>query len=171
LIRARSLGAAFPSAEVTIDAEPSPPGRQRSLRRDLARAVRLVTTGSASLLRASSYLALFGGVASAAYALYVLAVFILFPQVEPGWTTLSLQLSGMLFLFSVQFMLLAENVIHLSTNSGVSHRRHLIIRELRSGKSRREMALNVVDSNGRFHLGAQSLAGGEGSMSQWHERP
>lgn len=171
MIRARSLGAAFPSAEVKVDAADPQPSRPRSLRRDLARGVRLMTTGSASLLRASSYLALFGGSASAVYALYVLAVFLLSPNVEPGWTTLSLQLSGMLFLFSVQFMLLAENVIHMSSNSGVSHRRHLIIRELRSARSRRDGVLNVVDGGGHFQLGSPALADQEGREAQWHARP
>lgn len=171
MIRAHSLGAAFPSAQVTIDAEEPQPVRSRSLRRDLSRGVRLITTGSASLLRASSYLALFGGCASAVYALYVLATFILFPDVEPGWTTLSLQLSGMLFLFSLQFMLLAENIIHMSSNSGVSHRRHLIIRELRSPKSRRDGVLNVVDAGGNFQLGSPALANDQGRTAQWHEQP
>ncbi|WP_426265754.1 hypothetical protein [Sphingomonas sp. LHG3443-2] len=170
LVRARSLGAAFPATEVTIAGAPALRDRKRSLRRDLGRAVRLMATGSAGLLRASSYLAVLGGGASAIYAIYVLAIYFLLPSVEPGWTTLSLQLSGMLFLFSVQFLLLAENVIHLSTNSGVSHRRHLIIRELRSMKSRRGMALNVVDANGHFHLGAPPLADSERRPSPWNEQ-
>ena len=67
-------------------------------------------------------------------------------------------------------LLLAENVIHLSTNSGVSHRRHLIIRELRSMKSRRGMALNVVDANGHFHLGAPPLSDNDGRPSPWNEQ-
>lgn len=170
LVRARSLGAAFPAAEVTIAGKARCGFRKRSLRRDIGRAVRLMATGSAGLLRASSYLAVLGGGASAIYAFYVLAIYFLLPSVEPGWTTLSLQLSGMLFLFSVQFLLLAENVIHLSTNSGISHRRHLIIRELRSVKSRRGLALNVVDGNGHFHLGAPPLAYSEGSPSPWNEQ-
>jgi hypothetical protein len=135
---------------------------RRSLRQDLARAARLLTTGSSTLLRASSYLALVGGIASAVYAFYVIAVFLLVPQVEPGWTTLSLQLSGMLLLFSVQFLLLAENVIHISANSGISNRRHHIIRELRSPLSRRSARLNIVDQEGRFQLGAPRGAKGGG---------
>jgi hypothetical protein len=133
--------------------------------------VRLLTTGSTSLLRASSYLALVGGVASGIYALYVLATFMLVPGVEPGWTTLSLQLSGMLLLFSVQFLLLAENVIHMSASSGISNRRQLIIREIRSPRSHRGNCLNVVDWAGRFSLGAPATPDSEGSGHPWREQP
>ena len=154
LVRARTLGAGFPAAEIPLPHDPSRPAGKRSLRRDFSRAARLMTTGSSTLLRASSYLALLGGIASSIYALYVLLIFLLVPNVEPGWTTLSLQLSGMLLLFSVQFLLLAENVIHISATSGISNRRHHIIRELRSPSSRRSARLNIVDQEGRFELGA-----------------
>lgn len=166
LVRARSLGSGFPASEVQIREHCEDPRVEGSFKRDLSRAVRLLTTGSSTLLRVSSYLALIGGVASAVYAVYVLAVFLLVPKVEPGWTTLSLQLSGMLLLFSVQFLLLAENVIHMSASSGISNRRHHIIRELRSPLSRRSARLNVVDQEGRFQLGAPRTKS-DGISRQW----
>jgi hypothetical protein len=154
LVRSRNLGAGFPSVEVQLPKDPGLSDAKRSLRRDFSRAARLITTGSSGLLRASSYLALLGGVASAFYAVYVILIFILVPNVEPGWTTLSLQLAGMLLLFSVQFLLLAENVIHISAGSGISNRRHHIIRELRSPLSRRSARLNIVNDEGRYEIGA-----------------
>jgi hypothetical protein len=154
LVRSRNLGAGFPSSEVQLPADPHLSDSKRSLRRDFSRAARLITTGSSGLLRASSYLALLGGVVSAFYAVYVILIFFLVPDVEPGWTTLSLQLAGMLLLFSVQFLLLAENVIHISAGSGVSNRRHHIIRELRSPLSRRSARLNIVNDEGRYEIGA-----------------
>lgn len=154
LVRSRNLGAGFPSAEVQLPRDPDLYDSKRSLRRDFSRAARLITTGSSGLLRASSYLALVGGVVSAFYAVYVILIFLLVPDVEPGWTTLSLQLAGMLLLFSIQFLLLAENVIHISAGSGISNRRHHIIRELRSPLSRRSARLNIVNDEGRYEIGA-----------------
>ncbi len=154
LVRSRSLGSGFPSAEVPLPEDGSARREKRSLRRDLARGTRFITTGSTTLLRASSYLALLGGIASAVYALYVIAIYLLVPFVEPGWATLSLQLSGMLFLFSIQFLLLSEHVVQMGGSMGISNRRHHIIRELRSPLSRRSARLNIIDQEGRFALGA-----------------
>jgi hypothetical protein len=162
LVRARTLGSGFPTAEVQLPEDPNMRRAKRSLRRDLARGARFITTGSATLLRVSSYLALLGGIASALYAVYVLIVFLVSPYVEPGWTTLSLQLSGMLLLFSVQFLLLSEHVLQMGGTGGISNRRHHIIRELRSPLSRRSARLNIIDEEGRFALGAPAhLVAGE----------
>lgn len=159
LVRARNLGSGYPTAEVRLPKDRSRPRAERSMRDDLSRGLRLISTGSATLLRASSYLALVGGIASAIYALYVIAVFFaLGPNVAPGWTTLSLQLSGMMLLFSIQFLLLSEHVLQMAGTSGVAHRRHHIIRELRSPLSRRGDRLNIVDQQGRFEMGAPARA-------------
>lgn len=62
-------------------------------------------------LRGASLLALFGAVISVIYALYVLGVFLFGSNVEPGWASLSLQFSGMFFLFSLALFILGENVL------------------------------------------------------------
>ncbi|MBA2668895.1 MAG: hypothetical protein H0U67_00815, partial [Gemmatimonadetes bacterium] len=116
--------------------------------------LRLITTGSTALLRTSSYLAVGGGIASGIYAIYVVLIYLLLPEVQRGWTTMSLQLSGMMLLFSIQFLLLAERVLQISANNPSNYRRHIVIRELRSPLSRRSARLNVVDQQGRFRLGA-----------------
>lgn len=151
LVRARTLNAGFPAAEIAL------PGtiarRERgSLRRDLARAARFIATGSTLLLRASTYLALVSGIGSAIYALYALAIYLLVADVEPGWTTLSLQLAGMTLLFSIQFLLLSEHVIQMAGIRGPTDRRHLIIRELRSRLSRRSARLNIAGLEGRYRV-------------------
>ena len=154
LVRARELGSGFPVAEVGHSPEAGAERRRGSLSRDLARGARLIATGSTTLLRASSYIAVAGGIGSLAYALYVVLIFAFQPEVQPGWTTMSLQLAAMMALFSLQFLLLAEHVIQIAANNPAGTRRHLIIREIRGALSRRSARLNVVDQEGRFQLGA-----------------
>jgi hypothetical protein len=60
----------------------------------------------------------------------------------------------MLLLFSIQFLLLSEHVLQLGAGGGHSHRRHHIIREIRSPLSRRSARLNIIDQEGQFALGA-----------------
>lgn len=167
LVRARQLGSGFPSASLPLPPDPLVRSERRSLRRDLARGARFITTGSTTLLRVSSYLAFAGGIASTFYAAYVIAIYIAMPGVAEGWTTLSLQLSGMLLLFSIQFLLLSEHVLQISGTAGAGNRRHHIVRELRSARTRRGARLNVVDQEGRFELGAPTqLTGREGASRQ-----
>jgi hypothetical protein len=161
LVRSRKLGSGFPGTEISLPHEQHQPIRPSSLLKDIARGARLIATGSTTLLRASSYLAVVSGLGSALYALYVVLVFAFQPDVQPGWTTMSLQLSGMMLLFSVQFLLLSEHVIQIVANNPTGNRRHLIIRELRSPLSRRTRRLNVVDEEGRFQLGAAAFAGSQ----------
>lgn len=161
LMRARTLGSGFPAAEVIVSSELERARKKPSLLGDLGRAARLIATGSTTLLRASSYIAVAGGVASAIYAAYVILIYFFYSDVQPGWTTLSLQLSGMLLLFSIQFLLLSEHVMQLAADRGASPRHHLVIREVRSPRSRRISRLNVVDHQGRFELGAPHGLAGE----------
>jgi polyisoprenyl-phosphate glycosyltransferase len=76
------------------------------------------------------------------------------PEVAAGWTTLSLQISGMMFIFSILFVFFAEYLIQLTSANPTRSRRHLVFREIRSRLSRRSRRLNVVDPAGNFKLGA-----------------
>jgi hypothetical protein len=154
LVRASDLGQGFPATTVTLPDCAQMPGRGMPISMGIAKALRLLLTGSARPLRFTSYLGLAGGTASAIYALYVIAIFLLKANVEPGWTTLSLQTAGMMFLFSIQFLFLSEYLIQILSAAPAHSRRHLVARELRSQFSRRSGRLNVVGSDGQFHLGA-----------------
>lgn len=154
LIRARTLSAGFPSASVHLPAEGSLVRERSSMMGDMVRGTRLIATSSTMLLRTSSYIAAAGGLLSGVYAIYVILAYLLLPFVQPGWTTTSLQLSGMMLLFSIQFLLLSEHVIQIAANNPSSNRRHLVIRELRGSLSRRSARLNVVAQEGEFQLGA-----------------
>ena len=154
LVRARTFGSGFPAAIVPIGASPPLPARGTPTRMAVAKALRLILTGSALPLRFASYLGSFGGIMSALYAIYVLLIYLFKTDVEPGWTTLSLQSAGMMFLLSLQFLFLSEYLIQILSSSPPANRRHLVARESRSTLSGRSSRLNLVDGEGRFHIGA-----------------
>jgi hypothetical protein len=153
LIRGMSLGPGFPAAAVPLP-EPSPakPEARRSDR--MSRALRLLLTSSALPLRLSSFIGLAGGFLSLLYAVYVACVYLLKPDVQAGWTTLSLQTSGMMFIFSVLFVFLAEYLIQILSANPARSRRHLVSREITSQIARQGRRLNVIDGTGEFQLGA-----------------
>ncbi len=150
-LRARDIGPSFPALPVKLPRYRDDDRRQA--RRPLTDGIGLLLSASALPLRSASYAALLGGGGSALYSLYVFAVFLLQPHVAPGWTTLSLQLSGTLFVFSIVLLFLSEQVIQIQAAAPPRSRRSLVVRELRSPLSRRRQSLNVVDADGAFQLG------------------
>jgi dolichol-phosphate mannosyltransferase len=76
-------------------------------RHSLSRALRIglsvLVHNSITPLRMVSVVSICGGLLSLVYSLYVVGVYLLKPDVMPGWTTLSLQVSGM---FTLVFLML-----------------------------------------------------------------
>ena len=85
-------------ATVTYDGFVQPP--ERRIFNDIERGIRLLVSGSVGPMRAVTLLSLFGAMMNLLYAFYVVCVAIFKENVEPGWITLSLQLSGMFFCFA-----------------------------------------------------------------------
>ncbi len=151
LLRATTIGTGFPAITVTLPPRATP--ARAGLHHSWSKGIGLLLSASAMPLRGASYAALLGGGASLLYSAYVVAVYLLKPDVAAGWTTLSLQLAGMMFIFSVVLLFLSEYVIQIHAASAPRSRRHLVVRELRSPLSRRTGRLNLVDAEGKFHLG------------------
>lgn len=107
-------------------------------------------------LRSASYASLIGGILSVLYSVYIVVIYIFKKDLIQGWTTMSLQLAGMMFIFSLIFLFLSEYIIQIHAANPPRTRRHLIAREIRSTLSRRSARLNVVNSAGDFQLGAPS---------------
>ncbi|WP_146101556.1 glycosyltransferase family protein [Rhodopila globiformis] len=126
--------------------------RARTWRATVSKATRELLSATTIPLRLAALIALTSGLLSLLYSLYVVAVYLLKPDVLPGWTTLSLQISGMMFLFSLLFALMAEYVLGIYRGLA-PRRRYVITRELRSPKRRHATRLNVVGEDGSFHLG------------------
>jgi len=70
----------------------------------------LLVHHSAAPLRFVSILGVLGSAASLTYSLYVLAIYLFKNDVMPGWTTLSLQVSGLAVIAFVMLTLIGESV-------------------------------------------------------------
>jgi glycosyltransferase involved in cell wall biosynthesis len=86
------------------------PGNQRSMRTSVVEALEIVTSYSAHPLRFVTWLGVFAGGLNIVYAAYVIIVNVVRARVAEGWTTTSLQLSGMFFVLFVIMVILAEYV-------------------------------------------------------------
>jgi hypothetical protein len=75
----------------------------RSLPRAIRTGLSILVHNSITPLRVASGLGLAGSLLSLLYSLYVVVVYLFKPDVMPGWTTLSLAMSG---LFALAFLML-----------------------------------------------------------------
>jgi dolichol-phosphate mannosyltransferase len=81
---------------------------ERRLRARAARAVRLLIQHSPLLLRMVGVMGLVGSGLACCYALYVVVANVVLARITPGWTTLSLVMSGLFFLLFLMAALLGE---------------------------------------------------------------
>lgn len=81
-----------------------------NLRRAVRTAASMAVNHSAAPLRLVSLLGLGGSFLSLVYSLYVVAVYLFKQDVMPGWTTLSLQVSGLFFLVFVMMTMIGEQL-------------------------------------------------------------
>ena len=81
---------------------------ERRLLTRASRAVRLLIQHSSLLLRMVGVMGLVGSGLACCYALYVVVVNIVLARISPGWTTLSLVMSGLFFLLFLMAALLGE---------------------------------------------------------------
>jgi len=154
MLRSRDLGPGFPVAVMPALPRGVMSHRQSPLGRSWSAGVRMLLGTTSLPLRAATYLGLVGGVLSLIHGAFVISVYTFKDDVQPGWTTTSLQLAAMMFIFSILFMLLSEYVLQIHAANPQRSLRHLVLRELRSPLSRRSARLNIVDAEGRFQLGA-----------------
>jgi dolichol-phosphate mannosyltransferase len=76
-----------------------------------------LVTHSAAPLRLAVYIGVFAGLMNLVYMAYVVAVCLFKDQVAEGWTTLSLQMSGMFFLIFLALVVMAEYLAHILEES------------------------------------------------------
>lgn len=89
------------------------------------RGMQILVSTSRAPLRAVTMLSLFGAVANVIYACYVLVVGLVKQDVEPGWVSVSLQLSGMFFLISLVLLVLGEYILQMAALSNEAPDYHL----------------------------------------------
>lgn len=86
------------------------PGAQRSLRTGVIQALEIVSGYSTHPLRLVTWLGFAAGVVNLFYGMYVLGVAVFKNDVEPGWTTMSIQLSAMFFILFTILVVLSEYI-------------------------------------------------------------
>jgi glycosyltransferase involved in cell wall biosynthesis len=106
------------------------------------RGMRLLVSTTRAPMRLVTYLSLFGAVSNLFYSSYVIAVAIFKTDIAPGWTTLSLQQSGMFFLISLVLLVLGEYILSMARLSNEGPLYH-VAQEFTSAVMTRRQKLNV----------------------------
>lgn len=86
------------------------PSTERSLRTSVIQALEIISSYSNHPLRFVTWLGFSAGVINLFYAGYVVIVTLLKDDVEPGWTTMSIQLSAMFFILFTILVILCEYI-------------------------------------------------------------
>jgi glycosyltransferase involved in cell wall biosynthesis len=118
--------------------------RKKQLSEAINRGMHLLVSASNMPIRIVTSLSLFGAIANVIYSFYVLVTGFLNTNVSPGWTSLSLQQSGMFFLISLVLLILGEYIIHMTSLSNEGPLYH-IGQEFTSARITRHEKLNIED--------------------------
>lgn len=116
---------------------------QGDLASQAERGIGMLLTVTALPARLTTVVSLLAGFLNVLYAGYVVLIYLFKDDVAEGWTTLSLQISGMFFLFSIVLALLSEYVIRIF-QGGLGRPTYHVGREFRSPALSREERLNVL---------------------------
>lgn len=128
-------------------AAPRQPDPRRRLAGRIRSAVNLLVSSTIAPLRLVSIGTLLSAGINVLYSCYVVAIAITKSDVQPGWTTLSLQISGMFFLLSLAIFVLVEYLIQMIrwNASGPSY---FLTGEATSAILTRRQKLNVESASG-----------------------
>jgi hypothetical protein len=136
--------AGFQTTSLQLDL-PNKKPRERNLFESIDRGIGMLVSTTRAPMRLVTLLSTLGAGLNVLYTVYVVAVYLLKADVTPGWTTLSLQQSGMFFLLSLMILVLGEYILHMASLSNEGPRWH-IAREFSSAEFSRKRVLNVEES-------------------------
>ena len=131
----------FSKVNLTYSAPPSML-RSKNLGDSFDKGMRLIFSTTSAPMRLVTYISLFGAISNIAYSVYIISVYILNNNIAPGWTTLSLQLSGMFLLISLVLFILGEYIIQMASLSNQGPPYH-IAQEFNSTIMTRQEKLNI----------------------------
>ncbi len=103
----------FDSIRIEYEQEPRASVARPGLAALARGGVSLIVHNSTVPLRFVSLMGLTGSLLSLAYAFYVVMANILLATIAPGWTTLSLQVTGLMFLMFLMLALIGEYLVRL----------------------------------------------------------
>ena len=136
--------AGFSKANLSYSAPPKA-HRKKRLGESIDHGMRLMVATTRGPMRLMTLLSLFGAVANLVYSGYVIIIAIAKENVAPGWVTLSLQQSGMFFLFSLVLLMLSEYILHMARLSQEGPPYH-VAQEFTSAVMTRRQRLNIEDT-------------------------
>jgi len=140
-LRNSNIFSGFDSGGETLPTLGTMPKRKTS---DLfGRGMEILFSASSSPLRAISMLALTGAAINVLYSIYVLFTSLTI-SVSEGWTSMSLQISGMFLLTSLVLSMICEFLIY-SQQSTFSGSKYFIARELASPQFGFNTKLNIAE--------------------------
>ncbi len=108
------------------------------------RSMQLLVSTTRAPMRLVTSLSLFGAVANLIYAVYVLVIGLVKPDIASGWVSLSLQQSGMFFLISLVLLVLGEYILHMASLSNEGPLYH-VAQEFTSARMTRREKLNIEE--------------------------
>lgn len=135
--------AGFPKDTITYNSNTPAFQTKKSLRQSLEQGMSLLVSTTKAPMRIVNFCSLFGAAANLIYSIYVLYIAFTKVDVAPGWTTLSLQQSGMFFLISVVLFVLGEYILYMASLSSEGPKYH-IAQEMTSSTILHRERLNVT---------------------------
>jgi hypothetical protein len=137
------LADAFPGLVVRRDAPVNGAGT-RPGSRAMKRAYRALNFARSVPLRFVIFICLLSAILNVAYMSYALLSKLMESNVEPGWSSLSLQISGIFLLLSIVLGIIAEHLIEV--DRAVNRRpNYHVLREVRSPLSNARRIRNIVE--------------------------
>ena len=115
------------------------------------RGIRLMVSTTRAPMRLVTFLSLFGAVANLIYSAYVVFIALYLDDVAPGWTSMSLQVSGMFFLISLVLLVLGEYVLQMASLSNEGPQYH-VGQEFNSAVITRREKLNLEEVGSASNL-------------------
>lgn len=116
----------------------------KNLFQSIARGLKLLVSSTSRPMRLVTLLSLFGAGANFIYSIYVLLIYWFGSDVSEGWTSMSLQISGMFFLISLVLFVLGEYILYLVEQRDETPK-YYIAQELTSARILRHEKLNIEE--------------------------
>lgn len=118
--------------------------QEKKLTESIGKGIRFIVSTTRVPMRLVTMLSLFGAGANLVYSLYVVLIGLFADNVEPGWISMSLQMSGMFFLISLVLLVLGEYILHMASLSNEGPRYH-VGQEFTSAKMTRLEKRNIEE--------------------------
>ncbi len=139
-----ALTGGFSRANLNYSSALKFPPRKKVLWESIDRGMRLLVSTTRAPMRFVTALSLFGAAANLVYSMYVIVIGFFKADIAPGWTSLSLQQSGMFFLISLVLLFLGEYILHMASLSNEGPLYH-VAQEFTSMRLTSREKLNVEE--------------------------